>query len=388
MRVLISCRPAYGHYTPMVAIALALLKAGHQVRFATAAPLDETIRRDGFEVETAGLSGDEIKEARAHDPAFAHPDAARRQMRMVAFSRSFAAFEVPRRVEGLRRLMQAWRPDLLIHEMSEFAGPLAGALERVPTVDHSFGPVVESEVMAAAGASAAVHWLNSGLPAPDRGGMYGRLYLDIAPPSLQFPHIATVPHVQPLRPVPLPLPVREPAPWLSELGARPVVTVTFGTVFNNRSDLYRTVIDALGETRMDVVIATGRAEKARTLGTIPSNIQVHEWVPWADLLARSSVVVSHGGASSTLGPLSFGLPLVIIPIAADHFTNAGLASRAGAATVLDSEAITPAALREAVTAALDGPARLAARRIAEEIANMPAPEAVVPILEAIARGQV
>jgi UDP:flavonoid glycosyltransferase YjiC (YdhE family) len=386
MRVLVSCRPAYGHYTPMVPIALALGKAGHQLRFATAAPLDEVIRRDGFEVEAVGLSFDEIARARAHDPAFAHPDAARRQMRMLAFSRSFAAFEVPPRVEGLRRIMQAWRPDLLIHEMSEFAGPLAGALEGVPTVDHSFGPLVESDVMAAAGASAAVHWLGHGLSAPDRGGMYGGLYLDIAPPSLQFPHLATIPHVQSLRPVPLPLRNAEPAPWLAHLGKRPVVTVSFGTMFNNRGDLYRTVIEALGEAETDVVIATGRSEIARTLGTMPANIQVHAWVPWADLLARSSVVVCHGGASSTLGPLSFGLPLVIIPIAADHFTNAGLASRAGVATVLDSETITPAALREAVAAAFDKPARLAARRVAEEIAEMPAPEAVVPILTRLARG--
>ncbi len=368
----------------MVALATALLKAGHNVRFATSAPLDEAIRGDGFDVETVGLSTAEIREAREKDPAFPKFYEAGRRMRMAAFSKSFADFEVPPRVAGLRRVIQTWRPSLLIHEMSEFAGPLAGALEDLPTVNHSFGPLVEADVMAAAGAVAARHWLDNGLSAPDRGGMYGRLYLDLAPPSLQYPHIATVSAVQPLRPVPLELTSAEAPEWLSQLGRRPVVTVTFGTVFNDRIDLYRTVIDGLAGTDLDVVITSGRSEAAKALVTLPANIQVHEWVPWALLLARSAVVVSHGGASSTLGPLSLGLPLVVVPLGADHFTNAGLMSSAGAAIVLEAETLTATGLRDAVTTALVGPARTAARRIAAEIAEMPAPEAVVPVLTKIA----
>ncbi len=362
----------------MVALATALLKAGHTVRFATSSPLDEAIRHDGFEVETVGLSVAEIGEAREKDPTWT--DSAGRRMRMVAFTKSFASFEVPPRLAGLRRVIQTWRPSLLIHETSEFAGPLAGALEDVPTVNHSFGLLVEADVMAAASDAAARHWLDNGLSAPDRGGMYGRLYLDIAPPSLQYPHITSVTSVQPLRPVPLQLTTDEPPEWLSKLGRSPVVTVTFGTVFNNRIDLYRAVIDGLAETDLDVVIASGRSEAAKALVTLPPNIQVHEWVPWSLLLAHSAVVVSHGGASSTLGPLSFGLPLVVIPLGADHFTNAGLMSSAGAAIVLEAETVTPTALRDAVTTALVGPPRTAARRIGAEIAEMPAPEAVVPVL--------
>jgi hypothetical protein len=51
MRVLMTCRPSYGHYTPMVGLAIAFLCAGHGVTFATAAPPDQAIRRDAFDVE-------------------------------------------------------------------------------------------------------------------------------------------------------------------------------------------------------------------------------------------------------------------------------------------------------------------------------------------------
>ncbi len=385
LRVLFSCRPLYGHYTPLVGLARTLQNAGHDVRFATAAPLDGAIRDEGYDVDTVGLSEPEIWEIRLRDLDWSTQIRNPLRQRLVSFGQSFAAFEVPPRVAGMREVVQRWRPDLLIHETSEFAAPLVGALEGLPVVNHSFGPLVEADVMVAAGEAAASHWKTHGLPIPDRGGMYGLLYLDITPPSLQFPHIATVPRVQSLRPVPIRSSEVRPAPWLLELGSRPVVTVTFGTVFNDQLELYRSVIGGLADSEFDVVVALGRAPVAASLGPLPHNVQVHEWVSWADLLARSTLVITHGGASSTLGPLSFGLPIVMIPLAADHFTNARMAGPSGAAVVLDAGALTPRGVREAVDTAMGESVRRAARRVAHEISMMPPAEEVVPVLAALIR---
>lgn len=386
MRFLMSCRPGYGHFTPLVGLAKALAAAGHNVLFATGSPTDEMIRRDGFDVERIGLSEPEIRELRRLDPTYLHMATVPRQGRMAAFTRSFAALEVPPRLLGLRALIHRWRPDLIVFESAEFAGPLAAELEHLPSAHHSFGLLVEANVMAAAGAVAAEHWIANGLPAPDRGGMYRNLYIDLAPPRLQSPHIATVPAVQPLRPVPIELPAIEPPDWLNHLGRRRVVTVSFGTVYNERPNLLRAVIEGLRDIDADVVIATGRSVSARSLTDIPAHIQLHDWAPWASLLARTSVVVSHGGASSTLGPLAFGIPLVLIPMAADHFTNADAVSAAGAAFVLDQDNVSPDTVREAVDRAFSMAAKTAAERIAEEIREMPAPDAVVPVLVDLVRG--
>ena len=383
---MMSCRPSYGHYSPMVGLAVALQEAGHEVLFATGEPVAETIRRDGFQCETVGLSDQRTRELRALDPIYTNLAPVPRQARMAGFSRSFADIEVAPRVEDIRRVAREWRPALIVHESAEFAGPLVAALEDLPSAHHSYGPLVEANVMAAAGAAAAKHWLDYGLPAPDRAGMYRGLYLDIVPPSLQFPHISTIASVQKLRPVPLALAELETPAWLKRLGTRPVVTVTFGTVYNERADLFRAVVDGLGGMDVDVVVATGHSEAARALGPVPENVQVHEWVPWTMTLERTTVVVGHGGASSTLGPLSYAIPIVMIPLGADHFTNAEVTSAAGVATVLDVETVTPEQVRDAVVAALDGPVREAARRVADEIAQMPSPEAVVGVLEGAAAG--
>ncbi|HEX6348624.1 MAG TPA: glycosyltransferase [Candidatus Dormibacteraeota bacterium] len=383
MRVLFSCRPAFGHYAPLVPLADALVGSGHEVCFATAAPLDDAIRRDGFEVHRAGLSLSEITATRELDPRFASARDDLRLFRPLNFAWSFAGFEVPPRLSDLLRIVEQTKADLVVHETSEFAGPLAAALTGLPAVNHSYGPLVEAEVMAAAGISAAEHWTANGLPPVDRGGMYGRLYLDITPPSLQFSEIAGVPVVQPIRPEPFRARTPEPAPWLLELGRRPVVAVTLGTVHGRRLDVYRTVIEGLATTDFDVVVATGSAAVTASLGPLPANVQVHDWVPWGDLLERSDAVVAHGGAGSTLAALCQGVPMVVIPLGADHFTNARMLTSSGAALVLDDDHLSPELVREALAVAVGERARSAARRIASEIAAMPSAEAVVPVLEAV-----
>lgn len=369
----------------MVGLARALVDHGHEVRFATGAPLDGVIRNDGYLVETVGLSQEQALAARAADLVYWELRKVPRQSRLAAFSRLFAGVEVPPKVSDLRPVVRSWRPQLIVHDSADFAAPLVAALEGVPSANHSFGPLVEANVMEAAGASAAAHWEANGLRVPDRGGMYRGLYLDIVPPSLQLPHISTVQSVQRLRPVPLQTPAGDSAQWLGELGRRAVILVTFGTIYNDDPGLFRTAIDGLRGLDADVVVAIGRDGVASQLGELPVNVQLHEWVPWAPTLARSSVAVSHGAASSTLGPLAYGLPLVLIPIGADHFTNADAASRAGAAVVLDVATLNPSAVRQAVTDALSEPMLTAARRIADEIAAMPSPAEVVPTLEEFVR---
>jgi UDP:flavonoid glycosyltransferase YjiC (YdhE family) len=77
------------------------------------------------------------------------------------------------------------------------------------------------------------------------------------------------------------------------------------------------------------------------------------------------------------------LPQLCLPWAADQFRNAEGGRRAGAALALSPAEVTPAAVREAVERLLADPElRAGARRVAAEIAAMPAPEAVVSILAA------
>ena len=98
------------------------------------------------------------------------------------------------------------------------------------------------------------------------------------------------------------------------------------------------------------------------------------------------LVVHHGGTGNTLGAMSHGLPALVLPQGADQFVNAARVVEVGAGRALHGDALTADAVADAVGALLpeDAPERRVARELAEEIAAMPAPADVVPLLEEIA----
>lgn len=83
--------------------------------------------------------------------------------------------------------------------------------------------------------------------------------------------------------------------------------------------------------------------------------------------------------------LSLGLPMVIIPIAADQPLNAQLCADAGAARVIEPDERTPETIREATQAVLQDPAyRQSAQRLQKEIEELPGLEYPVALLEKLA----
>jgi UDP:flavonoid glycosyltransferase YjiC (YdhE family) len=86
-----------------------------------------------------------------------------------------------------------------------------------------------------------------------------------------------------------------------------------------------------------------------------------------------------------LAALAAGIPLVLLPAAADQPENAARCVAAGVAIVLPPGSREPHAVRDAVAAVLAGSRWTgAARRVQAEIAAMPAPAVLLPALEELA----
>jgi UDP:flavonoid glycosyltransferase YjiC (YdhE family) len=88
-----------------------------------------------------------------------------------------------------------------------------------------------------------------------------------------------------------------------------------------------------------------------------------------------------------MAALVHGLPLVLVPIAADQPQNARRCSALGLARIVDEETLDPAVARLAVADALENPAyRRSAERLRAEIDGLPGPEHAVKLLERLAAG--
>ena len=97
-------------------------------------------------------------------------------------------------------IVEHWAPDVVVHDVAEFAAPLVATRVGIPYVEHSYGPAIHNDVIRAAGEATAPFWISHGLAPHPLGGLYRYLYLDVCPPSLQVRDAVTGP-VQAIRTV-------------------------------------------------------------------------------------------------------------------------------------------------------------------------------------------
>jgi UDP:flavonoid glycosyltransferase YjiC (YdhE family) len=381
VRVLVSSTSGVGHVLPMLTLAGALHARGHEVLWATAADAGRMVRAAGIETADAGLTDAEVAPMRAaarQKSAGLPPQ----DIPTVVFPQLFGVARAAPMLAALLPVARGWRPDLVVHEHGELAGPLFASVLGLPHVVHAFGGGIPAAILADGSRSVADLWSEHGLPPPAYAGCFEHLYLDICPTSLQTVPLDHVPAVQAARPVTY---AGEEVPDLDTLlpedDGRPLVYVTLGTV-NNQVPALRWVAEAVWSLDVRLLVTVGRGVDPAALGPLPRGVCVRTWVPQAAVLPLCSAVVSHGGSGTLLATAALGLPQVALPQAADQFRNAEGLVRAGAGVALHPDAASPQAVADAVRTVLDG-GRLheGAGRLRDEIAAMPGPDDVVTRLE-------
>jgi UDP:flavonoid glycosyltransferase YjiC (YdhE family) len=383
MRVLFTCRPGYGHYYPLLPLARAAMAGGHAVAFATGEPIRGVAEADGFEAFSAGPGFAAIREAivARYGPPEEIP---REQHRSFFFGRVFTGIELPARLPELLAIADKWQPDLIVHELSEFAGPLTAKITGIPHVTCGYGPLLEPEIANIAQRAAGEHYRAAGV-APAAARLYRSLYLDPCPPRLQVPAAAAIERRVAVRPEPAGTTAAAGPGWLRSLPQQPTVYVTLGTVWNQDPSFFRIVLGSLAARPVNVIAALGPGKDPAGLGPQPPNVRICGFVPHAQLLGHCDLVVCHGGAGSVLDALSAGLPLLVVPQAADHFYNASRVVAAGAGRSTPHASLTPASVcREIDILMQDAGYRDAAAAIAAEIAAMPPARDALTTLTALA----
>jgi zeaxanthin glucosyltransferase len=128
-------------------------------------------------------------------------------------------------------------------------------------------------------------------------------------------------------------PFRSSAPDPFELPAgdgRPLVYCTLGTLQGSRAGIFRKVARACARLDLRLLISQGNRGSLRA-GELAGNPLVYDWVPQEAVLARSDLMVCHGGMNTVLEPLAAGLPLVVMPLAFEQSAIAARLEQAGVA---------------------------------------------------------
>jgi UDP:flavonoid glycosyltransferase YjiC (YdhE family) len=383
VRVLFATTRGAGHFGPLVPFARACLRAGHEVRIAAPGSLAPHVERAGLEIAALDDPADEIIGPIWERVRAAGPGEADQIVLQEIFAGEFARSALP----GMLEVMRTWRPDVVLHESTEFASLVAA--------DHLGIPRLHVSVFLVAGGEldwsifvAPLERLRSdaGLRSdPRRVPFWTEPYLTLAPRSLEAPGRATpdgtLRYREPLVP-PGPLP-----DWWAG-SDEPLVYVSFGSAAAGNGyfpDLYRQAIDALDGLPARVLLTLGTEADPAELGALPASVHVERWVPQNDVMANAAAMVGHGGSGSTLMAMAAGMPLAVVPLFADQPQNARRVAELGAGVAVPPDALP--GLRPTVEALLDDPAyRFGAGRVAAEIAAQPPVDEVVGVLEEVAAG--
>lgn len=131
-------------------------------------------------------------------------------------------------------------------------------------------------------------------------------------------------------------------------GPGPLIYISLGTLFNLEPDFYKTCFKAFKDMEAHVILAVGKDFEIDCLGPIPVNFVVKQFVPQLEILQNADVFITHGGLNSVNGGITYGVPMIALPQAADQFQIAERLQELKAGYIVHKSPVTPQVLQQNV----------------------------------------
>jgi MGT family glycosyltransferase len=386
-----------GHAFPLIALGCALHARGHEVTVQTWQRWQPDIEREGLRFEREGLQFAPMSEYSVF-PTRAHPRS--------PYAAAITA------VRETAVLIEQRQPDAVVTDILTIALALAAERAGVPwatLIPHlhpvaargsppfSFGARLPRGAGGRTLWRAVARFSGQGVELGRQQLNAARRELGLAP--LDYPHggisrelclVATLPQLEyprswaPSEHVVGPLAWEPPAGDLPPLGGddRPLVVVAPSTSQDSAQRLVRAALDGLAELPVRVV-AVARREGGLRAG---ANVTLVDWISYARVMPRASVVVCHGGHGTVARALSCGVPLVVCPAAGDMFENAARVDWAGVGVRVPRRLLSARAVRLAVLRVLgDQRMRERAATVAAWASDHDGPGRAAELVEEFAR---
>lgn len=364
MRILFSSTPAFGHLLPMLPLAAAARRDGHEVAVLSHPSMTTSIAQ--MPLLPAGPS---IPETLQDVTRRTETDALHDTSGPVEF---FVESRISLGAEAALSAAASFAPDLIVADVVDYLGQLAAASLNVPWVAHGAALPLESGMADALDGAAAAHFARRSVTpvAPVA-------YIDPWPDSLLGENYTLPAERIAIRPEPhSDENITWSRPQFVGREDRPLVLVTLGTVVDDNATL-AAILDSLGTLDVNVVAAPHAVTDFEDYPVDSMRIHLAGFVPMKLLLEEVDVVVSSAGAGSVLSALSAARPMVLFPMGLDKPLNAARAAEAGAAVVIDAADQAGDAVARVLAdhAVADG-----AAAVADEIARMNSADEVLRLV--------
>ncbi len=163
-------------------------------------------------------------------------------------------------------------------------------------------------------------------------------------------------------------------------GSTPLVLVSLSTSEQGQAALLQRIVDAVAVLPVRAVVTTGPSIDPATVAA-GANTQVVSYVPHAELLPSTSLVITHAGLGTVMSALGNGVPLLCMPMGRDQFFNAEQVQTLGAGRMLMPDADASEIIDAARGVLDDATCRAAAKQMAVTISGYGGASDAVTALE-------
>ena len=425
-RFLITTWHPPGHVYPQIAIAHALRARGHEVAFYSGAQTAKVIQGEGYRL----FPFIKVNEAHVDEVLFGSSRDSARPSGGFGFAkllREWMLDTIPDQMTDLDSILEEFKPDVVTSDQTMW-GPvlILGEQGRVPVAITSCGAccMIPGPDAPPFGLgfpkpkNLPTHLLSSAVTFGQKlvTGVFRKQLNNIRkqyglPPILTtaLEHLGTVPlYIIPSTPEfdynrhDLPASVRYVGPylwnkpsnvvspeWLHTLGTnRPWIHATEGTVHVGEPLVLRATAQGLAGLDMEVIMTSGGARDPESidLGAKAANLHLTRWIAHSDLLPKTSVIITTGGAGTVLASIAERVPMILIPTEWDKPEIAQRIVECGAGIRILPSKLTPKAIRAAVERILgDASYKQGVTRLAESFEKYRGADEAAELLEGLVK---
>lgn len=169
-------------------------------------------------------------------------------------------------------------------------------------------------------------------------------------------------------------PLRTPQPQqvsfpFERLNGKPLVYASLGSIQNTKKEVYRYIAAACEDLDVQLVITLGGMSRSE-LPELPGDPLIVAYAPQVDVIARASLTITHGGLNTVMDSLTYGVPMVSMPVTFEQPGTGARIRLTGVGEVIPIDKVTVENLKPTVERVFTEPSyRANARKMQQAIAE-------------------
>lgn len=358
-RFLFIVPPLTGHVNPTLGLGTELLNKGHEVAWISFDPQLEKRIPDGgtFLLLEADISEEDKERIKTEMLELGKKTVYGLDSLKFLYDEVLVPMNAGM-LDGIKKLIDSYKPDIIINDHQIFAAPVAAIQKGIPYVTSVTAPaaikVNDTLPMVHVWEGEQIIKFQKSVGVDDDKRLDCSSLLTIVYTSKKLFGEAELPdHYKFIGPVINRGDFPDDFDWktFQSMNDRPRILVTIGTTFDHsvKQQFLKKVTEAFENEKIGVVIVSD----PELFEYIPDNFIVCKRIPQLKLIPHMDAVVCHGGHNTVCETLSFAKPLVVLPIAYDQSYVAGTVVSSGSGIRLNFNRFKAQHLQDAVNEVLN-----------------------------------